>query len=316
MMNKINKLISICEMSQENLLNYLSNKLLKYYKSRNIKTTENYIYVKGSLPICLVSHLDTVHKTDPVDFYYDVKRKELFSPTGIGGDDRCGVYIILELLERNLRPSIIFCCDEEIGCVGASAFTKDYKTINNINWFLEFDRRGRNDVVAYDDNNEELTKVFESFGFKNNFGSFSDISELAPAYGISAVNISSGYYNAHTTKEYIKMDDLEWIIDISEKILKSKYVNNKYEYIEIKYNYHDYYTYKYDDFEEDVCSLCGKEFTSFDVGKQSEFGLVCDDCIRTYELSYCDECEQYVWKDEEGKCDVCENLINGDKYDC
>lgn len=318
MMKKINTLVSICKQSQEKLKDWLFFEILNYYPRKKIKRHNKYLYVKGDLPVCLVAHLDTVHFKDPVDFLFDPVLHNLFSPTGIGGDDRCGVYIILELLKRGIRPSIIFCCDEEIGAIGAFEFTKVYSSISNVNWFLEFDRRGRNDVVCYDDGNDELTKVFEEFGFKSAWGSFSDISELAPAYGISAVNISSGYYNAHTPNEYINLDDLDWIIDTSEKVLKSDYVYRKYTYKpSTRYlNYtktNDYSSYApydnwLDDYDLDVCDMCGKH-KKFEELEKTEFGWLCMDCIKEYELAYCASCGEYVLPNKEGKCDKCGEVV-------
>lgn len=323
-MNAINNLTEICKKSQAELLTWLRIKMLDYYTLKNVKITSNYLYVKGTLPICLVAHLDTVHASEPTTIYYDVNLKNLFSPTGIGGDDRCGVYIILELLKRGFRPSIIFCCDEEIGMVGAQEFTRVYKTIKNVNWFLEFDRRGRNDVVAYDDDNDALTNIFESFGFKSAWGSFSDISTLAPAYGISAVNVSSGYYAPHTSGEYINMFDLEWIIDTVEKVLNSEYVNNKYKYIERQYsNYGTYYQryggwswnddldYEYDNIsvEQGICNICGKAHS---VVYESEFGAMCGDCLSEYEMEYCPHCKMYVMKAADSiVCDTCGTKLEG-----
>lgn len=47
------------------------------------------------------------------------------------------------------------------------------------------------------------------FGFQEAFGSFSDISVIAPYLGVAAVNISAGYYNEHRTHEHINMAHVE-----------------------------------------------------------------------------------------------------------
>ena len=56
-------------------------------------------------------------------------------------------------------------------------------------------------------------KDFETYitgkGFKFAQGSFSDISLIAPELGIAAVNLSSGYYHAHTLHEYINRKELD-----------------------------------------------------------------------------------------------------------
>lgn len=306
-MEKVHELIRICKKSQDDLKSWLREEMLNYYSRKRIKMRDDYLYVKGILPVCLVAHLDTVHKQEPVKFYYDPILKNLFSPTGIGGDDRCGVYIILELLKRGFRPSIIFCCDEEIGGVGAREFTKIYEEIKNVNWFLEFDRKGSNDVVCYGDDNKELTQVFEQFGFKKAYGSFSDISILAPHYKKSAVNVSSGYYSPHTINEYISMDDLDWIVETASQILSSKYVNNTYEYKVREYKTYSGYgtTTLIQGSSKYHCSCC--ERFSYYLHK-SEFGEVCDACVNEYKMQYCFNCKMYVWE-EKGVCEVCKNKL-------
>ena len=51
------------------------------------------------------------------------RRAVAMSPQGIGGDDRCGVWMILQIL-RTANCHVLFCEDEEVGCVGAKKFTK------------------------------------------------------------------------------------------------------------------------------------------------------------------------------------------------
>ena len=53
-----------------------------------------------------------------------------------------------------------------------------------------------------------ILKSIKSKGFKTAIGSFSNISVIAPALGIAAVNLSSGYYNAHQLCEYINSAEL------------------------------------------------------------------------------------------------------------
>ena len=67
---------------------------------------DGFVYGKGEIPILLVAHLDTVHKHQPEDIYFDSEQGVMWSPDGIGGDDRCGVYIILRLLKK-YKPFLI-----------------------------------------------------------------------------------------------------------------------------------------------------------------------------------------------------------------
>lgn len=75
------------------------------------------------------------------------------------------------------------------------------------------DRRGAFDAVYYDCDNPDFEDYVSEKGFVTAYGSFSDISFVAPELGTAAVNLSSGYYNAHTLHEYIVRSELERTID-------------------------------------------------------------------------------------------------------
>ena len=47
----------------------------------------------------------------------------MWCPDGIGGDDRCGVFNILDILSQGYLPHVIFSWNEEIGGVGATKFS-------------------------------------------------------------------------------------------------------------------------------------------------------------------------------------------------
>lgn len=55
----------------------------------------------------------------------------------------------------------------------------------------------------YHCDNPDFTEFVCSFGFKENSGSFSDISVVAPHLKTAAVNISAGYFNEHRPHEMI-----------------------------------------------------------------------------------------------------------------
>ena len=162
-----------------------------------------FLYAPGEIPVLLVAHLDTVHHQTVRDICYSAKRRIVMSPQGIGGDDRAGVFMILQIIRR-ARCHVLFCEDEEIGAVGARVF--DQSGIRpKVNFIVELDRRGRNDAVFYGCCNLEFTSFVEQFGFREAMGSFSDISIIAPGLETAAVNISAGYYEEHTRYEYIDL---------------------------------------------------------------------------------------------------------------
>lgn len=228
--------------TQAELKTYLESRLKS--TGRQVITDDGYIFSQGNVPVLLVAHLDTVHKEIPKEIFYDDNTKTLSSPQGIGGDDRCGVYMILKVLDK-FNCSVLFCEDEEIGAVGAQKFI-DSEHIKGLefNYIIEFDRKGNNDAVFYDCDNIEFEDFITKEFFKTSWGTFSDISWLAPALGCAAVNLSCGYYKAHTVNEYIVVPEMEAIIEAACKIIARTKESDKFEYIEAKNPYKSQYAYE------------------------------------------------------------------------
>ena len=162
---------------------------------------KGYLYAPGEIPVLLVAHLDTVHYEPPSIICYSKDGRYMMSPQGIGGDDRAGVYMILQILKQ-VNCHVLFCEDEESGGHGAKAFTKSGIKMS-VNYIIELDRKADNDAVYYGCYNPEFRKFIQDFGFQEAVGSFSDISILAPHLKTAAVNLSTGYYNAHRNHELI-----------------------------------------------------------------------------------------------------------------
>lgn len=238
---------NICRMTQKELKSFVTVKLAKTHK--DIVAGDGYVYAQGKFPVLLVAHLDTVHKEAPYEFIYNSKQKSYSSPQGIGGDDRCGIYMIFEIIKQ-YNCSVLFCEDEEIGCVGAQKFIKTELAENlKFNYIIELDRQGSNDAVFYDCDNPEFEEFITKDFYKTACGSFSDISYLAPSLGCAAVNLSCGYYKAHTTNEYVVITEMQDSINAACKILERTTEKDKFEYIEADYSYS---RYKYDSFWDDI----------------------------------------------------------------
>lgn len=242
--------VELCKLSEDDLKIYLNEILRNYYPD----TTENvdgFLYAKGTLPVLLTAHMDTVHKELVKDFYEHITDQGatiVSSPQGIGGDDRCGVYMILQILATTeLRPSILFCEDEEIGGVGSDKFCQSefLEELESMKFLIELDRANAKDAVFYDDDNVDFHDWIETqTDYKESWGSFSDISNLSPACGVSSVNFSCGYYNAHTTNEFVVIEEMLETIETVKSLLNK--VNEEeiqqFKYVESKYCYSSYWS--------------------------------------------------------------------------
>lgn len=219
----------ICRMTQHEVKQYMKGYLASHkYK---VIDQDGFLYAKGDAPVLLIAHMDTVHDKQCKEIK-NVKGK-LSSPQGIGGDDRCGVFIIMNLV-KELHCSVLLCEDEEKGCIGASKFKRaTYKDADgneqyyiknlDVNYMVEFDRRGKNDAVFYHCGNEEFIDFIEDMtNFKFANGSMSDISVLMEPANLSAVNLSCGYYNAHYPTEYVMYDEMMDTIDAAKVLIKEK----------------------------------------------------------------------------------------------
>ena len=238
------KFSEICMMTQGEVKAYME----KYLSSKGYETIneDGFLYAKGDIPVLLVAHMDTVHK-EKCKKIYDVKGK-LSSPQGIGGDDRCGIFIIMNLV-KELHCSVLLCEDEETGAIGARKFTQtNYIKNLDVNYMIEFDRKGSKDAVFYSgDNKDFINFVTEATEFEFATGSFSDISVLMPAAKLSAVNLSCGYYNAHTKDEYVVYSEMMHTIEAATALIGTectepfKYIAKSYS----NFSWNDYHREHY-----------------------------------------------------------------------
>lgn len=208
----------IFRLSQERLKQALEAELIA--STYTVQKQKGFLYAEGTVPVLLAAHLDTVHHALPETICYSADGTVMMSPQGIGGDDRAGVYMILRLIQ-SCHCHVLFCEDEETGGHGARAFTKS-GIKPDVNYIVELDRTGSNDAVFYQCRNRQFERHINSFGFQTAFGSFSDISILAPHLNLAAVNLSTGYYHAHQPGEYVQLDKVEELIGRVEKLLQKK----------------------------------------------------------------------------------------------
>lgn len=176
-----------------------------------------------------VAHADTVHDIVPPEHYsvsglmhFDTGDIEYYAydPTtkerrGVGGDDKCGLFVTLMAAEHFADVGVIITTDEEIGCVGARKLREG--DCENAAILIQADRRGNRDAVRriwetissleWQDHVDEALREFGYLWCEN--GMITDVGELSETFGLSAVNLSAGYHAPHTRNEYISEAALE-----------------------------------------------------------------------------------------------------------
>ena len=222
---------SLCRKTQPELKKYVAKRLTEIGYKPTVK--DGFVYAKGTVPVLLVAHMDTVHGKQCRNIYrvYDKETNKtgLTSPEGIGGDDRCGIYMVFEVI-KELKCHVLFTEDEEIGGIGASHFKKA-NIRPDVNYIIEFDRKGERDAVFYYCDNKDFTDFICDGFYRESWGTFSDISIIAPHLKVAAVNLSCGYYEAHTVRESVIVEEMMKSVEEAKRIIRKK-VDKPFEYIE------------------------------------------------------------------------------------
>lgn len=314
----------LVSLSQQELHKTLGVYLKGKYK--NVIIEKEYIVAIGDFPIALVAHLDTVFYNQPSEIYYDQRKGILWSPDGLGADDRAGIFAILQIIQAGYRPSIILTTDEERGGLGAQKLAKKECPIEFLRYMIQLDRRGSNDCVFYDCANGEFIKYIESFGFSEAIGSFSDISFLMPAWQVCGVNLSVGYKDEHSIAETLNVHQLFKTIEKVEKMLSDDKIPH-FQYRENSNKLKDYfaemrpYNYEADYDAGTPCKCCGKYFFDFELipvksKDKKKMVYYCPDCS-VDKVEWCNECgyayEINNYEDDLGYCPSCLEVLTGAK---
>lgn len=282
-------------------------------KYEKVIVTKDYIVAVGDIPIALVAHMDTVFKTPVVDLYYDQRKGVLWSPQGLGADDRAGIFAILKIIQSGLRPAVIFTTDEEQGGLGATALGTRECPIPGLKYMIQLDRHGTNDCVFYECFNEDFYDYVESFGFCEAYGSFSDISFLMPQWNICGVNLSVGYEDEHSEVETLHIAPLYDTIAKVKKMLSETEIPD-FEYDEMVFSSANWWRSAV--MYGQHCSKCKKLYSEYElfpvIGIDKKTKFYCPDCI-VGNVEWCDLCgEAYEIEDpatDKKICKICAEVI-------
>lgn len=300
----------LAQSSQYRLQQVLYKLLKKYYKQ--VIHSPSYLMARGDIPVALVAHMDTVFTYLPENIYFDREKEVLWSPEGLGADDRAGVFLILKILElsdKNHKPTIIFTTDEERGGIGSFALVADFpQTPWPLKYIIQLDRRGERDCVFYENANSEFEKYVNAFGFETAWGTFSDISIICPTWGISGVNLSVGYEDEHFETEtlhikytYFTLNKVLVMLNDIDNIGFFKYVKSPAKIrlglypIENDDDFdEDYYPFSSNSTSEKVCCQCKMLTPSslmVPIKTNNMTRYVCGTCANRY-VAWCDNCGQ------------------------
>ena len=190
--------------------------------------------VAGSYP-CVTAHLDEVHV--PVEKSLVVDGDMIYAVdaagerTGIGADDKNGLWIIIRLLhEKPLLKVALFVQEERdgemAGCRGSKACSLDF--FNDVRYILAVDRKGDSEVVTVGKGDIRLCNddmfpvdILHKYGYECVNGGRTDVVALKErGLETPCCNIGCGYYNAHKPDEYTMFTHLEKALAFVSELLK------------------------------------------------------------------------------------------------
>ncbi len=178
----------------------------------------NIYVVKGEAETypCLCAHMDQVQKNHSKDFEA-IEAKDIilgFSrknkrQEGLGADDKVGVWVNLKCLKKYDHIKAVFFVSEETGCQGSGQC--DMEFFDDCRYVIQCDRRNGDDLITSIGGwtqlcSPEFIKDIkpELFGYKEDCGLITDVGELKDrGLKLSAINLSCGYYEPHTDREFV-----------------------------------------------------------------------------------------------------------------
>ena len=237
----------------EFLVNWLTENKIEHFvdEHNNVYAVKQEI---SDIPVdfyfpCVIAHTDTVHNIDVINIREEMlpnTQKEIKLaykayndsnfPTGIGGDDKCGVFACLTLLKELPYLKAAFFVSEETGCHGSKKANEDF--FKNVGYGIQFDAPENwmiteecygqvlfdRDSEFFDACDEVLTKGMVNENMQYMIHPYTDVYALRGKFDFSCINFSIGYYNYHTPNEYVVVEDVFNGINMGRKMIeKLKY---------------------------------------------------------------------------------------------
>jgi tripeptide aminopeptidase len=330
----------------------------QWCKDNNLKCRShkgNLYIVKGNADLypCYVAHTDTVHPLiKGMDRLNIIEHKGALialdddhKQTGIGGDDKVGIYIALRMLLRLPACKVAFFHSEEIGCVGSN--DADIRFFRDCKFILQADRRGYGDWItdigggniSSKEFQDAIKHIADEYGYKFKSGAMTDVEALSKkSVGVSCANVSCGYYHPHTNAEYVVIEEVGFVEDMFYDVAKKldkRYDNtyvNKYR-DEVYSSRHDYYPYRraadyaqhydgydyYDDYDMRPSEASGVRHTHYTDSSGNSYITHHSHGLMKTSNMYCPSCVDVRVHERIGNkyfkfyCENCQKLFEADK---
>lgn len=210
------------------------------YLPKNLKKDSfgNYFIKIGESKTIFTCHLDTVGKQKlKVNHVIYEKDGHKFVKTDgntiLGGDDKAGVVILLNMIENNIPGLYLFLIGEEKGTVGSNLLVRNMSDmLSKYDRCIGFDRHAYGSIINRQMGKnccsshfaEQLSQEFAKNGMNYKSDPYGVWTDTALFMGIvpECTNISVGYFNEHTTEEE---QDLDYLIQLAQVAIKIDWEN-------------------------------------------------------------------------------------------
>jgi len=236
----------ICDWLKEQNIPYVVDEMQNIYAT---KTSEEF---EGKPFPCMVAHTDTVHKLNPIFIKEEILPNqegieklslrgytEDGKYTGIGGDDKCGVFGAMISLRDLPHVKAAFFVSEETGCWGSRKADPNF--FDDVAYAIQLDAPSNYMVTEVcsgirlfkrdSDFFRKVDEVLETYMPTREYmvHPYTDVSQLKMKFDFSCINISCGYYNYHRPSEYVVVEDLSNSIHTAHAMI-DKLGYEKYHY--------------------------------------------------------------------------------------
>lgn len=258
-LNRLKEILSVPTHSREEylMIEYLKNVLTEKGYDHYVDEHGNIYVTKGSAEWfpCFIAHTDTVHEINKNLMVVQevMNDKDILrgidsvteKDSGIGGDDKCGVYLALEMLDTLPNVKIALFVSEEIGCQGSKYADPEF--FKNVGYVIQYDSPGGSSMsltlmgrYLFKQKSEfadKVTGLIKEHGITDwAYHPYTDVWQIMEKFNIATLNLAAGYYRYHTDKEYVVIDDVQNGYELGLKLVETL-GENKYENPEEKRTY-------------------------------------------------------------------------------
>ena len=257
-LQRLKEVLSVPTYSRQEdlMIEYLERVLIEKGYDYKKDSIGNIYVTKGKAEYfpCFVAHTDTVHSVN-----HNLKVVQLeeegktiltgidtktMRPSGIGGDDKCGVFLCLEMLDTLDNVKVALFVSEEIGCVGSRQADPEF--FSNVGYAIQYDSpkgnsmsmtlMGKELFIKESDFGNKVSDLILEHGIDDwARHPYTDIWPLMEKFNFSCLNLAAGYHRYHTDNEYVVVEEVQNGFELGLK-LHQELGENFYERPEKKEN--------------------------------------------------------------------------------